>query len=158
MFCFFLWYFPVIKKLSALFLVCRIIKLFFVSEKHANSDSIISGPSLKSASSGQRPASRVQSPASRAQSPESSVQNPASRVQSPASNSCVQNTGIPVCRSRDMLNFNFSEKGLGLVSPPHFVRDYSRQMFLMLHSIKGTLMQIGKSQYMFVFTLKNSHS
>ena len=37
--------------------------------------------------------------------------------------------------SRDMLNFNFSEKGLGLVSPPHFVYDFSRKMFLMLHSI-----------------------
>ena len=34
-----------------------------------------------------------------------------------------------------MLNFNFSEKGLGLVSPPHFVYDFSRKMFLMLHSI-----------------------
>ena len=28
-----------------------------------------------------------------------------------------------------MLNFNFSEKGLGLVSPPHFVYDFSRKMF-----------------------------
>ena len=37
--------------------------------------------------------------------------------------------------SRDMLNFNFSEKGLGLVSPPHFMYDFSRKMFLMLHSI-----------------------
>ena len=26
--------------------------------------------------------------------------------------------------SRDMLNFNFSEKGLWLVSPPHFVYDF----------------------------------
>ena len=34
-----------------------------------------------------------------------------------------------------MLNFNFSEKGLGLVSPPHFMYDFSRKMFLMLHSI-----------------------
>ena len=34
-----------------------------------------------------------------------------------------------------MLNFNFSEKGLGLVSPPHFVYDFSRKMFLMLHFI-----------------------
>ena len=33
-----------------------------------------------------------------------------------------------------MLNFNFSEKGLGLDSPPHFVYDFSRKMFLMLHS------------------------
>ena len=37
--------------------------------------------------------------------------------------------------SWDMLNFHFSEKGLGLVSPPHFVYDFSRKMFLMLHSI-----------------------
>ena len=26
--------------------------------------------------------------------------------------------------SRDILNFNFSEKGLGVVSPPHFVYNY----------------------------------
>ena len=25
---------------------------------------------------------------------------------------------------RDVLNFNFSEKGLGLVSPPHFAYDF----------------------------------
>ena len=30
-----------------------------------------------------------------------------------------------------MLNFNFPEKGLGLVSPPDFVHDFSRKMFLM---------------------------
>ena len=30
--------------------------------------------------------------------------------------------------SRDMLNFNFSEKGLWLVSPSHFVYDYSDQI------------------------------
>ena len=36
-----------------------------------------------------------------------------------------------------MLNFNFSEKGLGLVSPSHFMYDFSRKMFLMLHSING---------------------
>ena len=36
---------------------------------------------------------------------------------------------------KDKLNFNFSEKGLRLVSPPHFVYDFSRKMFLMLHSI-----------------------
>ena len=35
----------------------------------------------------------------------------------------------------DMLNFNFSEKGLGQVSSPHFLHDFSRKMFLMLHSI-----------------------
>ena len=37
-----------------------------------------------------------------------------------------------------MLNFNFSEKGLGLISPLHFVHDISRKMFLMLHSITLT--------------------
>ena len=35
-----------------------------------------------------------------------------------------------------MLNFNLSEKGLGIVSLPQFVYDFSRKMFLMLHSIK----------------------
>ena len=34
-----------------------------------------------------------------------------------------------------MLNFNFLEKGLGLVSPLHFVYDFSRKMFHILHSI-----------------------
>ena len=28
-----------------------------------------------------------------------------------------------------MLNFNFSEKGLGLVSQPHFVYDFSKKSF-----------------------------
>ena len=37
--------------------------------------------------------------------------------------------------SRDMLDFNFSEKGLRLVSPPHFVDDFPRKMLLVLHSI-----------------------
>ena len=37
--------------------------------------------------------------------------------------------------SRDMLNFDFLEKGLGIVSPPHFVYDISRKTFLMLYSI-----------------------
>ena len=35
----------------------------------------------------------------------------------------------------DMLNFNFSEKCLGLVSPPYFVHNVLRKMFPMLHSI-----------------------
>ena len=34
-----------------------------------------------------------------------------------------------------MLNFDFSEKGLGPVSPQHFVHGFSRKMFLMLRSI-----------------------
>ena len=37
--------------------------------------------------------------------------------------------------SRDVLNFNFSEKCLGLGSLPHFLQDFSRKMCLMLHSI-----------------------
>ena len=28
-----------------------------------------------------------------------------------------------------MLNFNFSEKGLGLLSPPYFVYDFSKKCF-----------------------------
>ena len=39
--------------------------------------------------------------------------------------------------SRYMLNFDFLEKGLGIVSPPHFVYDFSSYMFLMLYSING---------------------
>ena len=38
-------------------------------------------------------------------------------------------------RSREMLNFGFPEKGLGKVSPPHFVYDFSREMFFMLYSL-----------------------
>ena len=34
-----------------------------------------------------------------------------------------------------MLKIDFLEKGLGIVSLPHFVYDFSRKMFLMLHSI-----------------------
>ena len=34
-----------------------------------------------------------------------------------------------------MLNSDFLEKGLGIVSPPYFVYDFSRKMFLMLYSI-----------------------
>ena len=34
-----------------------------------------------------------------------------------------------------MLNFDFLEKDPGKVSPPHFVYDFSRKMFLMLYSI-----------------------
>ena len=36
-----------------------------------------------------------------------------------------------------MLNFNFSEKGLGLVSPTHFVYHFSIKIILMLQSING---------------------
>ena len=37
--------------------------------------------------------------------------------------------------SRDNLNFDILEKGLGIVSSPHFVYDFSIKMFLMLYSI-----------------------
>ena len=37
--------------------------------------------------------------------------------------------------SRDMLNFDFLEKGVGVVSPPYFVHDFSIEMFIMLYSI-----------------------
>ena len=37
--------------------------------------------------------------------------------------------------SRDMLDFDFLEKGLGIVSPPYSVCDFSRNMFLMPYSI-----------------------
>ena len=37
--------------------------------------------------------------------------------------------------SKFMISFNISEKGFGLVSQPHFIYDFSRKMFLMLHSI-----------------------
>ena len=35
--------------------------------------------------------------------------------------------------SRDMFNFIFLEKGLGIVSPAHFVHDFSRKNFLTLY-------------------------
>ena len=39
------------------------------------------------------------------------------------------------CWSRDMLDFDFFKKGLELVSPSHFVYDFSRKTFFMLFSI-----------------------
>ena len=35
-----------------------------------------------------------------------------------------------------MLNFEFLEKGLGIVSPLYFVYDFQRKIFLVLYSIK----------------------
>ena len=32
-----------------------------------------------------------------------------------------------------MLNFDFLEKGLGIVPPQYFVYDFSRKMFMMLY-------------------------
>ena len=34
-----------------------------------------------------------------------------------------------------MLNFGFLEKGLGTVSPSHFMYDFSTKMFLILYTI-----------------------
>ena len=34
-----------------------------------------------------------------------------------------------------MLNFAFSEEELGIISPPHFVHDFSIKIFFMLYSI-----------------------
>ena len=40
--------------------------------------------------------------------------------------------------SRDILNFDFLEKGLGIVFPTHFMYDFSRKMFLMLYHVNWT--------------------
>ena len=36
---------------------------------------------------------------------------------------------------RDILNFDFLEKGQGIVSPPHFLYDFSTKMFPILYTI-----------------------
>ena len=38
-----------------------------------------------------------------------------------------------------MLNFDFLEKGLGIVSAPYFVYDFSRKMLFISYSVKGAL-------------------
>ena len=43
-----------------------------------------------------------------------------------------------------MLNFDFLNKGLGIVSPAHFVYDFSRKMFLMLCSINPLMYNVPK--------------
>ena len=48
-----------------------------------------------------------------------------------------------------MLDYNFSEKGLGLVSPAHFVYDFSRKLFLVLHSTDLRTDQISLSDYLY---------
>ena len=48
-----------------------------------------------------------------------------------------------------MPNFGFSEKGLEIVSPPHFVYDFSRKIFLMLYSITDQILLFG---YLYFFT------
>ena len=44
-----------------------------------------------------------------------------------------------------MLNFDFLEKGLGVVSSRYFVYDVSRKMFLMLYSINRPNFIVGLS-------------
>ena len=36
-----------------------------------------------------------------------------------------------------MLNFDFIDKGLGIVSPANFVYDFSKKMFFMLYTINS---------------------
>ena len=38
---------------------------------------------------------------------------------------------------KDVINFEFLEKDLGIVSPQQFVYDFSRKTFLMLYSVNG---------------------
>ena len=104
---FFVSYFPVIKKLSALFLACRIIKVSFrLSEKRQlweyNIRAVLKISAQWSASRVQRPESSVQRPGSNVQIPESSIQSPASRVQRPGSSvqSPVSRVQRPTLASR----------------------------------------------------------
>ena len=49
-----------------------------------------------------------------------------------------------------MFNFNFPEKCLGLVSPPHFVYDFSRKLFLILltdQSLLPLLLEVFGNMY-----------
>ena len=39
-----------------------------------------------------------------------------------------------------MLNFNFLEKGLGLISPPHFGFDFSKKIFLLADQFQTSLL------------------
>ena len=45
-----------------------------------------------------------------------------------------------------MLNFDFLEKGLGTVSPPHFVYHFSRKIFFMLYSIQTDQIALSKGK------------
>ena len=52
-----------------------------------------------------------------------------------------------------MVSFDFLEKGLGIVSPTHFMYDFSRKMFLMLYSITSPNFIV--SMHLFLVTLDN---
>ena len=45
-----------------------------------------------------------------------------------------------------MFNIDFLGKGLGIVSPPHFVYDFSKKMFLMLYLLSD---QISLSDWLY---------
>ena len=47
---------------------------------------------------------------------------------------CIKTLGC--CCRDNMLKIDFLEKTLGIISAPHFMYDFSRNMFLVLYSIK----------------------
>ena len=53
--------------------------------------------------------------------------------------------------SRDMLKFDFLEKGLGMFSPPHFVYDISRKMFLVLYILISEQISLSDCFYFLKF-------
>ena len=53
-----------------------------------------------------------------------------------------------------MLNFDFLENGVGIVSPPHFVYDFSRKMLLMSGVVLETEGSIRKIQKRALFHYK----
>ena len=49
--------------------------------------------------------------------------------------------------SRDMLNFNFLEKGPGLVSPPHLEYDFLGKLFLIVSYLLTDQMSLSDGLY-----------
>ena len=49
-----------------------------------------------------------------------------------------------------MLNFDFLEKDLGVISPLHFVNDFSRKMFLMNNIVLMSLLITLNDVHIFV--------
>ena len=56
-----------------------------------------------------------------------------------------------------MLNFSFLEKGLVLVSPPHFVDSFPRKMFFMLYSLNWPNLNAKFLHYLLNELNKNSY-